>query len=1093
MRGWGRRKSQRRTPSWGALRGFKSRLAVSGLVALTVVALAIAPLVDSAVAKANTLQMSSDDGATGWYPNEPALSPSNVSGGDFGELFDAQLNGQVYAQPLIVQPTVLTVTENDYAYGINSTTGTIEWSDNFGPPADPLAQIGCGDVGTNLGITGTPVIDPTTDVAYFVAAKDSGTSPAGATQWFMEAVNVQTGAAVAGWPAGGVPIEGSADNDPGTVFDGEYQTQRPGLVLVDGVVYASFGSQCDYGSWEGWVIGVSESTATITTMWSTEEDVSDSITGQPGGGIWGSGSAPVVDANGDIFVATGNGDDPSSPEAGTDTSNTTYGEAVIELHTNTEGQLQVVDFFIAADADTLNVQDGDLGSGGPVALPASMGTPQEPNVLLEDGKQGILYVLNQNNLGGYQQGTSPPDSDDVPAEEGPYGGVWSRPAVWPGNGGYIYIPTAGTAGFETNGGSLNVFQREVSNSGVVSFQLVGQTVNSGDTFGYGSGQPMVTSNGTTSGSAVVWIIHANNSSGADSQLEAFNPVPVNPGSSGSLEEIWQSGTFTSTVFAEPGVDNGIVYVGTKDGTLLAFGALASATPALTGTSPSFASTVVSQSTSGTATFTASAPITVNSFVEAGAAFTISTPSLTLPASLSTGQSITVPVTFTPTALGANAGQLSANVTGATSTIALSGQGLTSSATLSASPDQVDFGLAPIAGSTVSIPVTFTNVSGSSINITGFSSPVLPFSITNGPSTGSLGAGDQITFTVNFAPPGSSGDFVHVFNSVATLDTSVGNFGEAIEGTAAPPAQITTIPNSLSFGNVDVGSSATMNFDLGDQGGFPLTITQSTPPDPSTGFTALTDPFTQLAGTSDVLAANTSIVETVQFSPTSTGPMSGTWLLEGNDGNGVQTVTLTGTGVTPPPPPPSSPPPTPPTPPTTPTPVTLTITTLSGRAGTPLTLGTSGDPNGGSLSFGVRDGTAKGCAISGDKLSATSAGTCVVRANKAASGTNPAVSSSATTISFTGKISVARPAPLTVLFSGTSDVLSNADKLALGALARKLQPGNIVVCTGYANGDAALALLRANSVAHFLTSRVKVHVTLEAVTHVVANKAVAKTL
>ena len=108
----------------------------------------------------------------------------------------------------------------------------------------------------------------------------------------------------------------------------------------------------------------------------------------------------------------------------------------------------------------------------------------------------------------------------------------------------------------------------------VNFTLAGATANTGNTFGYGSGTPIVTSNGTTSGSALVWIIHATGPTGQDSQLEAFNPIPVN----NSLEEVWSSAPFTSTVFSEPGVDNGIVYVGTKDDTLLGFGALASATP-----------------------------------------------------------------------------------------------------------------------------------------------------------------------------------------------------------------------------------------------------------------------------------------------------------------------------------------------------------------------------------------------------------------------------------------------------------------------------------------------------------------------------------
>lgn len=761
---------------------------------------------------------------------------------------------------------------------------------------------------------------------------------------------------------------------------------------------------------------------------------------------------------------------------------------MIKLHTDSSGQLQVVDFFIAANAVALNAQDGDLGSGGPVELPASMGSPQEPNVLLADGKQGMLYVLNANNLGGYQQGAG--GSDDVPAEDGPYGGVWSKPAVWPGDGGYVYIPTAGTAGFSTNGGSLNVFQREVSNSGIVSLQLVGQTVNSGDTFGYGSGAPIVTSNGTTSGSAVVWIIHANNSSGANSQLEAFNADPTNPGTQGSLEEIWQSGTFTSTVYTQPGVDNGVVYVGTKDGTLLGFGALTSSTPALTGGPVTFSPAVVSQSTSTTATFTASAPTTVSSFVQTGSAFAMGTPDLSLPASLSTGESITVPITFTPTAFGVNEGQLTANFTGATSVISLRGQGLTSTATLSATPtDELDFGLQPIGGATVSATVTFTNVSANSINITGFSSPTLPFYVPDPPTAQTLGAGSHITFTVDFYPPGSSGDFVHVFNGVATLDTTVSgqteDFGEAIEGTAAPPAQITTFPSTLNFGDVDVGSSATLDFDLGDQGGLPLTITESTPPT-SDGFAALTNPFTQLAGSGDVIAANSSIVETVQFTPTASGVANATWLLEGNDGNGVQTVTLTGTGVAASSPPPSSPPP---TSPPSPTPATLTVTTLSGVVGTSLTLGTSGDPEGGAVSYTVTNGTATGCEVSGSTLSAESAGTCVVTATRSASGMNPAVSSSATTISFTGKLSVSHLAPVAVTFASSSDVLSTSDKLALAALGRKLKTDAAVTCTGYAKGNASLALARAKTVDHFLSSRVNVRVTLKAVATVSANKVI----
>ncbi|MGD0693057.1 MAG: choice-of-anchor D domain-containing protein, partial [Acidimicrobiales bacterium] len=860
-------------------------LFASALVVASAVAVPIGSLITTSNARADTLQQSSDSSSTGWYPNEPLLSPSDVTGGDFGERFDTQLNGEVYAQPLVNQPTVLAVTENDYAYGLNSTTGAITWTDNFGPQADPLASIGCADIGSNLGITGTPVIDPSTHTAYFVAAKDSGVG--GETQWFMEAVNVQTGVSPSNWPAGGVPIVGHADNNSGTVFNGNFQTQRPGLVLINGVVYAAFGSQCDFGNWEGWLVGVSVTTSTpgITSMWSTEECGSAVCSGEPGAGIWQSGSPPVVDGNGDIFVSTGNGDDPSGPEPGNDATADNYAEAVVELST-TGGIIQPIDFFIPADATTLNNQDGDLGSGGPVALPTSMGTSTDPNVMLEVGKEGIMYVLDQNSLGGYEQG--PSQGDDVLSEVQASGGVWSKPAVWPGDGGYVYAPTAGTVGFQTNGGSLDVFQRTVTNNNV-SFQLAGATANTGNTFGYGSGTPIVTSNGTTSGSALVWIIHATGPNGLDSQLEAFNPIPVN----NSLEEVWSSAPFGSTVFSEPGVDNGIVYVGTKDSTLMGFGALASPTPALSGTDVSFPATTVSQSVTQNATFTATSPTTVSSFTESGSAYTMGTPSMTLPASLTSGESISVPVTFTPTALGANPGTLTANDTGATSELNLSGQGETATASFTISPTSVNFAPVPIGGTPVTMNVTFTNVSTSAINVTGFTLPTLPFTVTNPPGNQTVAAGGKLTFTVQFTPPGSSGDFVHQFNSVVTLDTSLGpmsNFGVAISGSADPPAQISTAPDVLNFGDVAVGSSATLNFDLGNQGGFPLLITESTPPTLN-GFSALTNPFTQLANTSpaNTIAPDTSIQETVQFEPTGDGMVSATWLLQGNDGNGVQTV------------------------------------------------------------------------------------------------------------------------------------------------------------------------------------------------------------
>jgi hypothetical protein len=229
----------RQKSSLKALAGFKTRLIVSGLVALAAISLGVAPLVGIAPRhgriRCRCPQIIPQ--RDGIPTNPPSHLPTSAAV-TLGQLFDTQLNGQVYAQPLVVQPIVLTVTENDYAYGLNSTTGAIEWQDNFGPSANPLNTIGCGDVGSQLGITGTPVIDPSTNVAYFVAANANAQS--GATEWFMHAVNVLTGTTATGWTATGVPIQGHSDGDPLTVFNGNYETNRPGLVLVNGVVYATF-------------------------------------------------------------------------------------------------------------------------------------------------------------------------------------------------------------------------------------------------------------------------------------------------------------------------------------------------------------------------------------------------------------------------------------------------------------------------------------------------------------------------------------------------------------------------------------------------------------------------------------------------------------------------------------------------------------------------------------------------------------------------------------------------------------------------------------------------------------------------------------
>jgi len=127
---------------------------------------------------------------------------------------------------------------------------------------------------------------------------------------------------------------------------------------------------------------------------------------------------------------------------------------------------------------------------------------------------------------------------------------------------------------------------------------------------------------------------------------------------------------------------------------------------------------------------------------------------------------------------------------------------------------------------------------------------------------------------------------------------------------------------------------------------------------------------------------------------------------------------------------------------------------------------------------VSNGTATGCVVAGGRLSATSAGTCIVITTRAANATNAAVSLPATIITFSAKVSIASPVSITVKFAGKTSALSAETKKALRALASKLVSGASVTITGFAKDDVALAKARAKAVANYLASFARIHVTLK---------------
>jgi hypothetical protein len=548
---------------------------VAVLAAVGVLALVSAALPSGARAAGPTLDASGPTGSgdvarTGWYANQAGLNPLLVQTPLVGRLFSTPVVGQVYAQPLLVSPaapglclavpgvlplpprcgTLLVATEADWIYGLDPVTGLVQWSRQIGN-AWNASDLGCPDLAPQVGVTSTPTVDPATGIAYLTAKSYlSGTS--GPVGYFMHAIDPATGAERPGFP---VPIQGTAQNNPAQSFQARMQLQRPALLLLGGVVYAAFSSLCDLPPYQGWIAGVSTA-GQITALWTAMGAGNGS-----GGGIWQSGAGLVSDGPNQILVGIGNGFTSGSP-VGHIPGNTppaNLSEAVVRLAVQPGGSLKPTDFFTPTNAQTLDAYDADFGSGAPLALPAPFGTAAIPHLLLEVGKDGYGYLLNRDNLGGVGQG--PGGGDAVLAKVGPDGGIWSSAATWPGDGGYVYYPA-----ITPGGGKLVAYHFGIDGRGSPTLTKAGV---SAETFGFGSGRPVVTSQGTGSGSSVLWVVHTVDSTGVNSELYAYNPVPVN----GVLHLYGHWPIGTASKFSQPGVGANRLYVGTRAGAVLGFGAL----------------------------------------------------------------------------------------------------------------------------------------------------------------------------------------------------------------------------------------------------------------------------------------------------------------------------------------------------------------------------------------------------------------------------------------------------------------------------------------------------------------------------------------
>ena len=362
-------------------------------------------------AQVSVLTQHNDLHRTGWMNQESKLNQSNVNAATFGKLYTRYVDDQIYAQPLVVSNIsvggktrnvlfVATVSNSIYAFDADDSTAATLWQVNLTPSGYRVISHndmtcdwgGYGDMNSNIGIVGTPVIDPNTKTLYVVARSVSTTT--GTFVQYLHAIDIITGADKPNSPTyitatypGSTP-----DAVNGIItFDEKKQNQRPGLLLYNNVIYIAWASHCDYKTYHGWVIGYDATTLQQKYVYN---DTPDGSNGMPGsGGIWMSGQAPTVDDQGYIYVATGNGSvghmftNPARPN---DTIN--RGESLLKLSTQS-GNLKVVDFF--TPHDWLDMEDGDLdyGSDGVMIIPNT-------TISVSGSKQSYLYVVNTNGLGG---------------------------------------------------------------------------------------------------------------------------------------------------------------------------------------------------------------------------------------------------------------------------------------------------------------------------------------------------------------------------------------------------------------------------------------------------------------------------------------------------------------------------------------------------------------------------------------------------------------------------------------------------------------------------------------------------------------------
>ncbi len=343
---------------------------------------------------ADVLTYHNDNSRTGVNPFDTALTIRNVNPLTFGKKFDLPVDGQVYAQPLVVSnisiggvvhSVLVVATEHDSVYAFDAFSGALLWHTSILPAGEvPADSINCTQITPEHGITSTPVIDRTVHQIFVLGMSRTLT---GAHIERLHAIDLSTGknlmsVVIAAQFPGTFP---APDVVGGKVqWKALQQLQRPALLLLNGMIYTAYGSFCDQGFFAGWVIAYDEKNLAQVGVFNTNPTSAGKAPGASasngsGGGLWGSGSALASDKT-HVFATTGNG-----PFDGL----TTFGDCVIKLTSN----CALSDFFAPREQIRDQQQDLDIGSGGVILI-----SQNGFQLGVVAGKTGIIYMIDTSNL-----------------------------------------------------------------------------------------------------------------------------------------------------------------------------------------------------------------------------------------------------------------------------------------------------------------------------------------------------------------------------------------------------------------------------------------------------------------------------------------------------------------------------------------------------------------------------------------------------------------------------------------------------------------------------------------------------------------------